>query len=224
MSAPNRPPAAIGGDWKLWGERLVSYIARNANKLQHKNNRETASDDGILMWDRENSYPVVSSAGVFRQIVLADGYAFLSQDNDITAAAADTDYAIVYDTPAAGLAEGITLGDSPNQSRIYFAEAGLYLLAFTAQVYSSSGSKVDFYFWPRINGVDVSSGATRASLHNNTQTKPVSKSAVINLDAGDYLESCWAVSSTNGSLEAFAATAFAPATPSVSLSITRIRA
>lgn len=225
MSAPNRPPAAIGNDWRLWGNRLVAYLGRNANKLQNQNATETASDDGILMWDRENGYPVVSLDGEFRQLVIANGFAFLYQDADITAAASDTAYPIVFDAPATGAADGISLGASPNQSRIIFDEGGLYYLSFTAQVYSTSGSKLDFYFWPRINGVDVPSGSTKVTLHNNQQTKPVTKGAIFTVSAGDYLEAMWATSDhTVASLEVFAATAFAPATPSVSLSITRIRA
>lgn len=222
---PNRPPAVTGNDWRPWGERLVAYLARRANTLQTKSGRENAAEDGILMWDRENSYPVVSLDGEFRQLVIASGFAFLTQDNDITAAASDTAYPIVFDTPATDYAEGITLGASPNQSRIIFEEGGLYYLTFTAQIYSTSGSKLTFWFWPRVNGVDIPSGATTATLHDNQQTKPVTKGAIFNVNAGDYLEAYWATSNhSKASLESFAATAFAPSTPSVSLSITRIRA
>jgi hypothetical protein len=63
-----------------------------------------------------------------------------------------------------------------------------------------------------------------ASLHDNTATKPVTKGAIFRLAANDYLQAMWSTSSTNGSLEAFAATAYAPASPSVALSITRISA
>jgi hypothetical protein len=130
----------------------------------------------------------------------------------------------VFDAPAAGLAGGISLGTAPNQSRIIFEEGGLYYLTFTAQIYSTSGSQVNFRFWPKLNGVDVVSGTTLASLHDNTATKPVTKGAIFRVSANDYLEAMWATSSTNGRLEAFPATAYAPAAPSVSLSITRIRA
>ena len=183
-----------------------------------------ASENGVLLWDRENKYPVVSLDGEWRQLVIANGFAFLSQDTSVTAAASDTAYPIVFDAPMAGFSDGITLGTSPNESRIIFVEGGVYYLTFTAQIYSTSGSKVDFWFWPRINGVDVPSGATRASLHDNTATKPVTKGAVFTVSAGDYIEVFWATSNhTSSSLQAFAATAFAPSTPSVSLSITRIR-
>ena len=48
----------------------------------------------------------MSKGGEFRQILLADGYAILGQDADITAAAADTAYKVALD----GIAlDGITL-------------------------------------------------------------------------------------------------------------------
>lgn len=212
-------------DAKAWAENIRRYLARALDQLGARDTYTTAAEDGVLLWDRENKYPVVSLDGEWRQLVIANGFAFLTQDNNITAAASNTATPIVFDAPAAGYADGITLGASPNQSRIIFEEGGVYYLTFTAQIYSTNSSSVTFSFWPRLNGVDVPSGATRATLHNNTATKPVTKGAVFTVNAGDYIEAYWAVSDhTTTSLEAFAATAFAPATPSVSLSITRIRA
>ena len=215
----------IGTDLRQWGENLRRYLARTRSQLEALTAGSPASEDGGILWDRENKYPVVSLDGEWRQLVIANGFAFLTQDADITAAASNTAYPIVFDAPAAGYADGISLGASPNQSRIIFEEGGLYYLTFTAQIYSTSASQVDFWFWPRLNGVDVPSGAARASLHDNTSTKPVTKGAIFSVNAGDYLEAYWATDNhTVASLEAFAATAFAPSTPSVSLSITRIRA
>jgi hypothetical protein len=212
-------------DAKAWAENIRRYLARALDQLGARDANTTAAEDGVLLWDRENKYPVVSLDGEWRQLVIANGFAFLTQDDDITAAASDTAYPIVFDAPMAGFADGISLGASPNESRIIFEEGGLYYLTFTAQVYSTSASQVDFWFWPRLNGVDVPSGATRASLHDNTATKPVTKGAIFSVSAGDYLEAYWATDRHgSASLESFAATAFAPSTPSVSLSITRIRA
>lgn len=212
-------------DAKAWAENIRRYLARALDQLGARDASTTAAEDGVLLWDRENKYPVVSLDGEWRQLVIANGFAFLTQDADITAAASNTAYPIVFDAPATGYANGISLGASPNQSRIIFEEGGLYYLTFTAQVYSTSGSKLTFWFWPRLNGVDVPDGATTATLHDNTQTKPVTKGAIFSVSAGDYLEAYWATDDhTVASLEAFAATAFAPSTPSVSLSITRIRA
>lgn len=215
----------ISSDLRQWGENLRRYLARTRSQLEALTTSSPASDDGVILWDRENNYPVVSLDGEWRQLVIANGFAFLTQDADITAAASDTGYPIVFDAPPTGYADGISLGAAPNQSRIIFAEGGLYYLTFTAQIFSTNSSQADFYFWPKLNGVDVPSGTTLGSTHNNGQTFPVTKGAIFSVTAGDYLQAYWATDShTDSYLKAFAATAFAPAAPSVSLSITRIRA
>jgi len=214
------PPPPLGDTWTTWGERLNTYLQRFMNRLQFLSDGDLASDDGIMMWDRSGEYPVVSKNGEWRQIVLADGYGFLYNNADITATASNTAQAINF---SIGSGSGLTIGTSPNESRIYFTEGGEYWLSFTAQTYSTNSSAQTFYFWPRINGVDVPLGAMQATLTSNGQAKPATKAAVFNVNSGDYLEAMWAVSDhTKGSLEAFAATAFAPASPSVTLSITRI--
>jgi hypothetical protein len=152
--------------------------------------------------------------------VLADGYAILGQDADVTAAAANTAYKIALDNIDA---QGITLTGSP-LTEITFVEGGFYLLAFTAQIESTSSSAVEFRFWPRKNGTDITGSTIVASLHNNGATIVVSRTALFQLAAGDVLSVMWATSSTSGSLKAHAATAYAPSAPSVTLAITRVRA
>ena len=218
MTTRGIPP--VGTNIFAWAEDLRRWLQRSISQLVYKDASAKASQDGIIMWDNVNEYPVVSRGGEFRQIILADGYAFLGQDADITAAAANTAYAITYDTPA--MSSGISLG-TPT-SRIVFEEGGTYLLAFSAQITSTSGSTVDFRFWPRVNGSDMPGSTIRANLHQNNASFAVSRSAVFQMAAGDYLEVMWATDSTDGFLQAAAATAYAPATPSTTLSITRIRA
>ena len=218
MPAPVLPP--IGPDLAQWGRQLSSYLSRQLPRLFTKTADDNASENGVLLWDQVEGYPTVSKDGEWRQVVLADGYAFLGQDADITAAAVNTAYAITYDTPA--MSSGITLGTPA--SRITFAEGGTYILAFSAQVTSTSGSTVSFRFWPRINGTDVAGSTIVTNLHQNNATNVVSRTAIFSVSAGDYLEVMWAVDSTSGYLHATAATAYAPSAPSTSLSITRIRA
>lgn len=219
MSYGYNPPPWTG-NLNVWATNVITYLQRVASRLAFKTDDARASENGIILYDNVNGYPVVSKDGEFRQIVLADGYAFFGQDNDVTAAAASTAYAITYDTPA--MASGVSLGTPA--SRIVFAEGGTYLLAFSAQIASTSSSTVDFRFWPRINGSDIAGSTIRANLHQNDASFVVSRSAIFQMSAGDYLEVMWAVDSTSGYLQAAASTAYAPAAPSTSLSVTRIRA
>jgi hypothetical protein len=212
-------PPPTTQDWKAWARQLVAALNRAIPNLAHKAASDNPSLNGTILWDDTNGYPVVAKNGEWRQVVLADGEANLGASSNITAAAANTAYPITF-TMVSG--SGISLG-SP-ASRIVFEEGGQYLLSFSAQITSSSGSTVDFYFWPRVNGTDITGSTMRNSLHNNGATLVVSRSSIFTFAAGDYLEAMWATSSTSGSLQAFSATAFAPATPAATLSITRVKA
>lgn len=212
------PP--VGADVKVWANDLRRWLARSWDSLTFRDSAAQATQDGLLLWDATGGYPVVSKGGVWRQVVLADGFAIFGQDTNVTAAAADTAYKIALDEVVAA---GITLTGSP-ATDITFMEAGLYSLAFAAQISSTSGSQVDFRFWPRINDVDVEGSTIVASLHNNGATNVVSRTAIFSVAAGDVLNVMWATSSTNGFLDAKVATAYAPMAPAVTLAINRVQA
>lgn len=213
----NLPP--LGPDVRVWANDIRRYMARVWDNLTFKHTGAVAAQDGVILWEPDGSYPVVSKGGVWRQIVLADGAAVLSQDTSVTAAAANTAYALAWDSV---VLDGITLTGSP-ATDVTFAEAGLYMIAFSAQISSSSASALEFRFWPRINGTDIGGSTMVASLHNNGATIVVARTAIFQMAAGDVLKAMWAVDDTNGFLEAHAATAYAPASPSITMSITRVK-
>jgi hypothetical protein len=194
-------------------------LQSNLAKLGFKTAADNPSEDGIILWDREKKYPVVSKDGAFVQIVLEDGHASLYRTTDVTAAAINTAYAIQYDTPTGNA--GITL-DGTDPTKIVFEEAGEYLVMFSAQISSTSSSTVKFYFWPKLNGTDAPNNTIVYSLHQNDATVVVSRSAKFDVSAGDYLQVMWAVDGSAGFLDASAATAFAPAAPATTLHITRL--
>lgn len=212
------PP--IGQDIRTWGEDLRRFLARFWDNLSFKADASTPTANGILLWDDVNGYPVVSKNNEWRQIVLADGTAVFNQDVDVTATSADTAYKVALDLITAN---NITLTGSP-ATEITFVEGGLYLIAFTAQIASTSSSTINFRFWPRINGTDITGSTIVASLHNNGATIVVARSAIFQMAANDVLNVMWATDSTSGFLKAHTATAYAPGSPSVTLGITRVRA
>ena len=219
MTQQQRAPEPKGNDWQAWGRRLMLFLGQTRSALVQQTGDETAAEDGIMMWDRGNKYPVVSKDGAFVQVILEDGHASFYRTTDVTAAAADTAYAITYDAPSGNV--GIDR-DATDNSKIVFDEAGEYLVMFSAQIASSSASTVKFYFWPRLNGTDATNNTIIYSLHQNDATVVVSRSAKFDVSAGDYLQVMWAVDSTSGTLDASAATAFSPAAPASTLHITRM--
>lgn len=209
------PP--VGPSAETWAEDLRRWLARSWDNLTFKDASSSAAQDGVLLWDAANGYPVVSKNGVWRQVILEDGNASLYIPTDVTAAAANTAYPLTF---TVGAANGISLGTPA--SRIVFDEGGEYMLSFTAQITSTNSSLVNFWFWPRINGVDIPTSAMRTSLSSNGATDIVARSAIFQVNAGDYIEAYWAVDDTTASLSAHAATAFAPSTPAATLAIARI--
>lgn len=218
MTQQNRPPEPRDKDWQTWGRRLMSYLSQTRSPLVQQTGGESAADDGTLMWDRVNQYPVVSKNGEWRQVVLEDGHADFIITADVTAASANTAYKLTYDAQAHN--HGITLGTPA--SRIVFEEAGQYVLSFSAQVSSTSASTVHFYFWPSVNGVNVDNSAMTTALHQNNATLVTSRTQVFTLAANDYLEVNWMVDNTQGFLNYTAAASPLPALPASTLSITRL--
>ena len=209
------PPITM--DLSQWAENLRRYLGRALDQLGFKETYSSASENGVLLWDNVNGYPVVSKGGEWRQIVLEDGQYAGGVTTDQTAASTNTAYALTY---TSSIADGITNGTPA--SRLVFEEAGQYMVSFSAQIASTSSSTVNFWFWPRVNGTDVAGSTMKNALHQNGSVLVVSRSAIFEFDAGDYLEAMWAVDSTSGFLHSTAATAFAPAAPASTIAITRL--
>tara|TARA_R110002167_G_C12702170_1_gene653687 strand:- start:2168 stop:2818 length:651 start_codon:yes stop_codon:yes gene_type:complete len=204
-------------DIKGWAVNLTRYLVQSASKLVFKVTGASAAENGVILWDDANGYPVVSKGGEWRQIVLEDGQFMGSITTNQTAAVVNTAYPLTY---TSSYASGITNGTPA--SRLVFEEAGQYMISFSAQIASASSSTVSFWFWPRVNGTDIAGSTMISALHTNNATLVVGRSSIFEISAGDYLEFMWAVDNTSGSLSAVAATAFAPAAPASAISITRI--
>ena len=216
MPVPVLPP--IGPDLRQWGRQLTIYLQQNLAKLGFKTSTDNPSENGVILWDNVNGYPVVSKNGEFRQIVLEDGHADFILTADVTPAAANTAYKLTYDALAGN--DGITQGTPA--SRIVFEEAGQYVIAFSAQISSTSASTVHFYFWPSVNGTNIADSAMTTALHRNNATVVTSRTQIFTVAANDYLEVNYMIDSTQGFLNYTAASSPVPAIPASTLAITRL--
>lgn len=204
-------------DARAWAENIRRFLGKALNQLDAKDQYSSAAEDGVILWDRTNKYPVVSKDGAFVQIVLEDGHYDGTVSTNQTAASINTAYSLTF---TQDLAKGITNGTPA--SRLIVDEAGQYSVTYSMQMASTSAATVTMWFWTRINGTDISKSAMENTLHQNGSTLVVTKSAILQLSAGDYIEIMWATDSTSGYLEAVAATSFAPATPSATISMVRL--
>ena len=219
MSFYGVPP--ISADLRVWAEKFSNWIQSTRSFLTHRRAYDSAAENGVILWDRTEAYPVVSKSNEFRQIVLEGGHAKFMRTTAQTAASADTAYSITYDAPTNNFKID---RDATNNERIVFEETGEYLLSFTAEITSSSASDIKFYFWPAKNGTNIANMTMVKTIHNNGGIMLASRAFLLELTANDYIEMKWAVDSTNGSLGTTAATSFSPASPSSTLAITRIHA
>jgi hypothetical protein len=219
------PPPPHGDKWSDWGERLNAFLVRTRDHLRSLTSGDSAAEDGILMWDRSIEHPVVSLDGEWVPLGYGAnepdqgyGYGAFLDFTDQTCAATETPTAITWGTTA--YSNGVAVG-SPT-SRIVFTNAGKYYIHFTAQLNSQSANAKTFWFWPRINGTDITGSTMRITLHDNDESKTVARAAIFEVAAGDYLEAMFAVDDLDTSLEAYAAETFCPAVPSVTLMVKSI--
>lgn len=214
-------PTPSGDAWQTWARRLSVYLGTIRSLLAHKTANESATEDGILMWDAAAGYPVISDTNAFRQIVVEGGHGHFIRAASQTAASADTAYSITYDAPSGNYNVD---RDSSNPERIVVTENGDYLITLTAELKNSSASDVTFYLWPAVNGTNEANSRVTTVLHNNGSTVVVTRSYILTMTANQYLEIKFAVSSTNGTLNGGSATSFAPASPASTLSVARLHA
>ena len=210
------PPITV--NINQWAENMRRYLGRALDQLGFKETYSSASENGVMLWDNVNEYPVVSKNGEWRQIGLEDGHGDFYIAADVTAASASTAYKLTYTAGATN--DGITLGTPA--SRIVFEEAGEYVISFSAQISSTSSSTVHFYFWPSVNGTDINNSAMTTALHQNNATLVTSRTQIFTVAANDYLEVNWMTDSTSGFLNATAAASPVPNIPASTLSITRL--
>lgn len=138
-----------------------------------------------------------------------------------TASTINTPTALTWGTTA--LSQGISV-DGTVTSRINFTHTGKYYVSFSAQLHSGNSSAKRMWLFPRINGTDVTGSTMLHTLKANDARRVVSRDGIFSVTAGDYLEAIFVVDDTGLELDGTAATAFAPATPSVTLSISQISA
>lgn len=146
-------------------------------------------------------------------------YGTFISDTDQTPAAANTGYAVTY--TATEISNGITLGTPA--SRIVVSQAGYYHVAVSAQVSSTNASAKNIFVWLDKNGTSVADTARAVSISGTGTYQAMAAVYDISLQANDYIRIMWAASDTNVALDAFAASAFAPAGPAIIVTVTQMQ-
>lgn len=118
---------------------------------------------------------------------------------------------------------------SISSSRVTFARAGLYNIAFSFQVTNTDVNPHDVDVWLRQNGTDVTASASVATAVATHAGQPgyliIAANFFIQAAVNDYLEMWWATNSTTMQIQTLPAitTPFAsPAAPGIQLTINQV--
>lgn len=206
-----------GLDTSSWSTGTILYASpTTAGALT--NTRPTAPNEVIVVAAVLVSDATNGEIFVRPTIPISLDYAQFSDTTDQTLAAADTAYAVTFNTT--DVSHGVTVVSS---SQITAANPGLYSITVSLQVTSSNASSVTVYSWIAKNGTDIANSRRDLTIKANGDTKVMTLHYQVSLAATDYIEIMWAGSSTSMNLDAIAATAFAPAAPSAMLSVEQIQ-
>lgn len=100
--------------------------------------------------------------------------------------------------------------------------SGKYNLQFSVQLDQASGAGEHIYIWFRKNGVDEPWSASEVALQGTTAESIPSWNYIFDLNAGDYVQIMYSVTSTNVQLKAVTPTGFVPGIPSVIVTMWRL--
>jgi hypothetical protein len=149
------------------------------------------------------------------------GYYAMYQDvNTQTIAAINTGYPIKFRTM--DLSNGVSV---VSDSRITFANTGIYNLQFSVQLENSATQEHDVTIWLRKNGTDVAGSAGFVAVvakHGgvNGHVLP-SWNYLLNVVAGEYYELVWSATSTSVTMPFYAAGSPPPSTASAIFTVTQ---
>jgi hypothetical protein len=132
-----------------------------------------------------------------------------------TATTINTAKAITFNST--DLSNGVFIG-TPT-SRIIVDSEGIYNFDTSFQLDKTSGGTAEFYFWFRLNGVDVPDSASQIRIQGNDAEIFSSLNYFFDLKAGDYVEMMFSTTSLSVELLSVVATPPVPAIPSIILTV-----
>jgi hypothetical protein len=140
-------------------------------------------------------------------------------------------YDLTTQTGATNVSGSVRLGNTQHAngvsvvsgSRVTIANAGVYNLQFSTQLYrDQGGTRVNTYFWFRVNGVNVPNSNTIVTTMTNNGYTVASWNYVDVYNAGDYVELMWMPDGAHVSLIYVNSPAGLPSIPSTILTLTQV--
>jgi len=133
-----------------------------------------------------------------------------------TAAVINTAYPITFNST--NISNGAYIGATTSQ--VFVDRIRIYNFEFSAQLIKASVGTGNVFIWYRVNGVNAANSARKVTLAGSSAVVVAAGNYVVKLNAGDYFELVFSTDDTGCQIVAVAATAPAPAIPSVILTAT----
>lgn len=142
-----------------------------------------------------------------------------------TATAANTAYPIKLNTTDVTATSGISILNDGlgNPTRIKASVAGVYNIAFSAQLRRTSGGSAETVdFWLKRNSNDIAWSNTSVTVQANAGLLVAAWNFFIQMDAGAEVQLMWATTTTAINIQSAPAVAPHPETPSVILTVNKV--
>ena len=146
----------------------------------------------------------------------------------ITAIAPNVAYPLPVNSTDVAATNGVSIVTGPDgPTRITYANDGVYNIQFSAQlVRLSGGSTESVVIWIRKNGVLVANNipwtSTRVDLKANQGYLVVAWNFFVEINAGDWIELCWATSDISIDIEATPSVGIYPSIPSLIITTNKV--
>lgn len=234
---PPPPTRADNGDfaWVAWYNQLYTLLSTTGSVAWSQINKAGSSISDLqnhnhdllsgLQGGTSGEYYHLTSAEHATLVANDTKYGAFHSNTSQTAAAANTAYAMTYDT--SDYTNGVSVASS---SRLTVANAGLYNIQFSCQFTNTDSTDHDISIWLRKNGADVTASNTMLDIpskHGSTNGHVVAAwNFFIQLAASDYVELVWSTDSTQVSIEATGTqtSPTRPSTPSIIVTVDRVHA
>jgi hypothetical protein len=112
---------------------------------------------------------------------------------------------------------GITI---ENNSRITFANTGIYNIQFSVQTFTQTGATIDIWF--KRNGVNIANSATKIGPTSNNTYHVPAWNFVDTFTSGSYVEIAYQSDQSNTEFQYIAAAGNIPAIPSIIVTVTQV--
>jgi len=170
---------------------------------------------GIDLSPLESRVSALEGAPVASPALDLARYGSFYSDATQTAAATNTAYAATFNATRAAMGVSIV-----SNSRVTVDRSGLFEFGYALHFHETTGGSHNAWSWLRVNGVDVPYTTMHFTIAGNGTEHSVGSQHLVRLAAGGYVEAMWAVDNTGIQLAPDASSAFAPAGPSASCTIT----